>query len=447
MKVASGTLPRGAEYLVEAPPRWNGTVFLYSHGRVDSRGAPNTPSPHLRDWLLAEGSAVAGSCYRPEAGVRFWQLEEAFEDQPALLDEVGSVLGTTPEVVVAWGHSIGGLISAGLVHTMGDRLAGAVPLCAPLAGGVATLNTELDCAFVFNTLVAGEAPLELVNIERPERNLERALTILREAQATSIGRARIALAAAVTNTGAWADPASAAPPGSDFSALQRNHFRWFADVGFTVYFWARAQVEQRAGGNPSWNTGVDYSELLTRSVYRAEVEALYAEAGASLDADLATLAEAGRIAADTEAVHYLTRHIAFDGKIDLPVVVVHGIGDGLCGTNHTRAYRDAVLKAGRGHDLLQLYVRRGGHCAFTVEETVVALRILLDRIRRGAWRDDIEFETPTDVTATTGSECCESTGYGLPSSGSSDAPAFTHHEPPEFLRPFDLAGASEPGTG
>ena len=85
-------------------------------------------------------------------------------------------------------------------------------------------------------------------------------SIITQAQATPEGRARIALAAALYDLpqGFGLDP---------FSVLQQELFPfWF---GF------RAELEARARGNPSWNTGVDYEEQLKRSVGYAEVKALY----------------------------------------------------------------------------------------------------------------------------------------------------------------------------
>ena len=51
----------------------------------------------------------------------------------------------------------------------------------------------------------------------------------------------------------------------------------------------RQEAESRAGGNMSWNTGVDYTAMLRRSPPYKEVTELYKEAGLSLGTDLAAL--------------------------------------------------------------------------------------------------------------------------------------------------------------
>ena len=60
-------------------------------------------------------------------------------------------------------------------------------------------------------------------------------------------------------------------------------------MDFPFVFALRAELEARAGGNPSWTTGVNYFAQLANSPDFAEVVALYKAAGLSLRGDLATL--------------------------------------------------------------------------------------------------------------------------------------------------------------
>lgn len=71
---------------------------------------------------------------------------------------------------------------------------------------------------------------------------------------------------------------------------------------------ARAELEARAGSNPSWNTGVNYRKQLELSTDSREVMALYKQAGLDLNKDLDTLAAAPRITADPQAVQYLSSY-------------------------------------------------------------------------------------------------------------------------------------------
>src|SRR5262249_23256847 len=155
----------------------------------------------------------------------------------------------------------------------------------------------------FKTLLAPGSALQLVNITDPDTNIGIAQQVLTDAQATAEGRARIALVAALIDLSGWIDPFSPEPGSTDYVTQEANQFLEFQQVfDFFAFFYLRAELEARAGGNPSWNTDVDYREQLALSIDHAEVQALYTRAGLDLDADLDTLNNAPRIAADPVAL-------------------------------------------------------------------------------------------------------------------------------------------------
>ncbi|HET9409010.1 MAG TPA: hypothetical protein VFO39_17330 [Candidatus Sulfotelmatobacter sp.] len=378
----TGTLPDGATYLIEVPSPWNGTLLLYSHGYVVP-GSPNPAQdvgdPFTRAFLLANGFALAGSSYAHTG----WAIQEAFVDQIAVLDIFSGTVAP-PVRTIAWGHSLGGIITAGLIQKFPERFNAALPMCGVLSGGVATWNQALDSAFAFNILVAGNL-LQIVNISDPNGNLALAEGILAAAQATPQGRARMALSAALDDTPAWFDPASPEPAATDFSSQEQNQFLWSSQIDFPFAFALRAELEFRAGGNPSWNTGVDYKVQLAHSVNRNEVIALYAQAGLDLNADLETLNHTARITANPSSVQYLEQNIVFDGNINFPVLTLHTTGDGLVTNQNESAYADVVREDGNNRFLRRTFVHRAGHCTFTPAETVTALQNLIQRLDTGTW--------------------------------------------------------------
>jgi pimeloyl-ACP methyl ester carboxylesterase len=291
----TGTLPDLATYVIDVPANWNGTLLLYSHGYV-TPGSPNPAQdvgdPFTGGFMLAAGYALAGSSYATTG----WAVHEAIPDQIATLDAFQNLVGT-PTHTIAWGHSLGGMITAGLVQEHPDRFTAALPMCGVLGGGVGLWNGALDAAFAFNTLLAGGA-LQVVHITNPTQNFITAEGVLAAAQATAQGSARLALVAALGDLPGWFDPTSPEPARTDHASQQANQFLWLQFVDLPFMFAFRAELEFRAGGNPSFNTGVNYERQLGHSVDHAEVEALYVAAGLSLDADLATLNSAPRIAAD-----------------------------------------------------------------------------------------------------------------------------------------------------
>src|SRR6266851_3877552 len=204
-----------------------------------------------------------------------------------------------------------------------DRFAGAIPLCGVLAGGEATWNAGLDGAYAFKTLLAPTSSLQLVNITDPVANAQLAANMFDQASATPAGQARIALIAALGDLPGWFDPAGPEPAATDYAGQEAAQARWESQVDFPFEFAYRSELEQRAGGNPSWNAGVDYAHQLAISANNAEVIALYQAAGLDLAADLRKLNSGMRIKADPKAVAYLDQFISFDGNLSVPVLSMH----------------------------------------------------------------------------------------------------------------------------
>ncbi|HEY0830541.1 MAG TPA: prolyl oligopeptidase family serine peptidase [Candidatus Dormibacteraeota bacterium] len=424
-----------AAYDIEVPSAWNGTLFLYSHGYVPPGGpqfAAASPSVDATAWLLAHHFAAAGSSYSSTG----WALPDAFTDQVALLDHFEQYVGK-PKRVIAWGTSLGGMITAGLVQLYPDRFAAAMPMCGVLSGGIATWNLELDAAYAFRTLLAPGSGLQLTHISDPIANLRLALDTFNQAAASPAGRARIALVAALIDLPGWFDPRSPEPAAGDFVAREEAQAMWESRVDFSFAFRYRADLELRAGGNPSWNTGVDYSHQLSISADRDEVNALYGAAGLDLQADLRTLNAGARVTADPSAVAYLDRNVSFDGRLSIPVLTMHTSGDGLVVPPNEGAYADVVNAAGQSALLRQTFVHRAGHCAFTEAETVAALQVLLKRLDTGRW-DEAALQPAALNAAALAQGDLENVFFGA-----ATPPAFVDFSPTQYPRPF-AKGAPNP---
>jgi pimeloyl-ACP methyl ester carboxylesterase len=441
----TGMLGDGAAYLIQVPADWNGTLVLYSHGYVASGSANpalDVGDPLTGQYLLGHGYALAGSSYATTG----WAIREALPDQIATLDEFERLVGR-PITTIAWGHSLGGIVTEGLVQRYPARFDGALPMCGGGAGGVGVWNQGLDGAFVLATLLGAGSGVQLVHIDDPVMNLRTAEELLAAAQATPAGRARIALAAAVAEVPGWFTPTSPEPAASDYDSQEANQFLWMAthsDTPIPLPSWAqfafafRADLEARAGGNPSWNTGVNYARQLERSGRSAEVEALYQEAALNLDDDLAALAAAPRIEADPPAVAYLTQNVVFDGDLGgLPVLTIHTTADGLVVDQNEQAYRSVVRDAADSQLLRQAFVHRAGHCTFTPAETIAAFETLVHRVDTGKWTG-----TADPVALNSEAGALGPTLNVLPAGGTliPTVPAYLDYEPTPFLRTFDLGG-------
>jgi pimeloyl-ACP methyl ester carboxylesterase len=433
----TGTLPDGATFLIEVRANWNnGTLFLYSHGFVPP-GSPNPPQdaakedPVTHSFMLFSGFALAGSSYATTG----WAIAEAIPDQIAVLNLFQQLVGT-PSRTIAWGHSLGGMVTAGLIQRYPDRFEAALPMCGVLSGSVATWNTALDFGFAFKTLVAPGSGLQVVNIADPFANLLLAENAVAIARSTPQGRARLVLAVALADGPGWFVPTSPEPAPTDFATQETNQFLWASIVDVPFVFAARAELEFRAQGNPSSNTGVNYTSLLARSIDRNEVVALYQQAGLDLDTDLEALQDAVRISADPQALHYLETNIIFDGQIHIPVLTMHTKGDGLVLVQNESAYLNVVTEAGNSDFLRQTFVHRAGHCAFTPAETIAAVQSLLTRLNTGTWG-------PLDANALNAAASALGPGFNIfptPLGTAPTPPAYFDFTPSQFLRPFDALG-------
>jgi pimeloyl-ACP methyl ester carboxylesterase len=427
----TGTLSDGATYEIQCPAgAWNGTLFLYSHGYVvpgSANPAQDVGDPVTGAWLLGHGYALAGSSYATTG----WAIQQALPDQISTLDAFDSTYGT-PNATIAWGHSLGGIITAGLIQDYPGRFTAAMPMCGVLSGGVATWNTALDAEFAFQKLI--DPSVQVVNITNPGVNLANVEAAAAQAQQTPQGRARLALVSALGDTPGWFTPLSPEPAPTDYAAQEANQFEWASQVTFRYAFDFRAELEGRAGGNPSWNTGVNYFADLAKSADLQEVIALYHAAGLSLIKDLLTLNSAPRSPAKPSAVAYLAKYISFDGDISIPVLTMHTTGDGLVVPENEQAYRSVVDQAGNGALLQQVFVDRAGHCAFSPAETITSVQVLLNRLSTGQWNVP-DPATMNSQAAALGPQynIFLVNGQIVPA-----APSFISYSPAPYLRPFDL---------
>jgi pimeloyl-ACP methyl ester carboxylesterase len=376
--------------------------------------APETAPRGMRDELLRRGYALGASNYTG----REWAVEEAPGDQIEVLDAFVAQIGK-PRRSIAWGSSMGGLVTVAMAERYPDRLSGALPMCGSVGGSLGMLNNALDGAFVFRTLVATDPALRVVQLDDDRANARRVQTALDAAWQTPEGRARVLLAAAVAQLPIWSQPNSPRPAPRDFDAQAEQLHRAFA-MGVFV---PRTDQERRAGGITSWNTGVDYRVQLRRSGLQPLVRHFYREAGIDLDQDLARLESAPRIAADPRAVAYMRANYVPTGQLRIPMLTLQAVGDGVTIPAIHGGLQTIVDAAGHRRELAQLWVEGAGHCTFTPAEMFAALATLEQKLDTGRWSI-----SPQEVTTR---------GAGLPG-----GTRFTRYAPPPLLR----ACGARPGS-
>ncbi|WP_226346731.1 alpha/beta hydrolase family protein [Agilicoccus flavus] len=378
-----GRLANGAAWAIDVPADWNGDLVLFSHGY---RGGPDNPVRDVNftptsQAMQDRGYAVAQSSYARLG----WALGTAVEDQlgtlAAFRDEVGA-----PRRTIALGRSMGGLVSSLIAERPGSGVDAAVSTCGLLGGGLNLNNYQLDGAQAVASLLLPGEDVRLTKFSSTQEaaaNADRLVAAVKRAQTSPQGRARISLAAALMNMPTWSTDVSAKPP-TDPATIERAEYDYLVGT-LTLVMTRRVDIQNVAGGDSSWNAGVDCAAMFARSARRDDVASLYREAGLDLRGDLATITRDARVTADPQAVAWLARTSHPTGALRIPVLTMHTLADPAAPVEYVANYRNKVRAAGAGALLREAYVERTGHCTFTVAENIAALGAVQHRLDTGRW--------------------------------------------------------------
>ena len=137
-----GVTSDGAPYAMQVPANFNGTVALYSHGyryNVDIPAAipliggykvTNTPEPvpggnvDVAKYLFSQGIAIVGSGFARQG----WNPDSAIKTNVELIATFKTQFPTTKKVI-AWGSSLGAVITQGLAEKHPELVSAVAPMC------------------------------------------------------------------------------------------------------------------------------------------------------------------------------------------------------------------------------------------------------------------------------------------------------------------------------
>ena len=400
-KIACTGELNGAKYEIVLPKKWNGTLLLYSHGfrqaqpsppdfeAVDTTAEPAPGWPANKDVgqsLLDEGYALTGSGYATNG----WAVTDgvkADEDLHAyFVQQVG-----VPDRTLAWGDSLGGLITTVLAEKHPDWVAGSAPLCGVVAGPNMNLDLALDEAFAIKALIY--PGLKLTGYASADEAIANWVAAAKAVQAAGSdvtkGVPKILMIAALTDSPAQTQDQDGSSITSKVTA--------YAEAALTALGYGtfgRYDIEQRVGGNASQNTGVDYSTRVSAGE-RALIEAI--SPGAT-DAMLAQLAAAPRITADSAARDKFAATGTPTGAISRPMITMHTAADPLVLVQNEQVYQTEVRAKNAAGELVQLYTVApasypakpgapygAGHCNFTAESRIAVVGLLDNWVRNGVY--------------------------------------------------------------
>jgi pimeloyl-ACP methyl ester carboxylesterase len=394
----------GAAFEILMPESWNGTLLLYSHGYRQAEAAPpdfeepsTEPDPapgwsggdtRVADALLEQGYALAGSAYASNG----WAVEDGVAAGEALHEYFVENVAD-PDRTYVWGDSLGGLITQLLAERNPDWVTGAAPLCGVLAGPTANLDLALDVSYATRTLLAPEMELTgYDSFDDAAASWQLAFdAVVAAGGDISTGVPRILLVAALAD----APGRTATYDGSGVeSQVRAKAESALTALGYSTY--GRYDIEQRYGGNPSTNTGVDYAERVSE-----EERSLIDTVGGAgtTDALLAELAAGERLEADADARAAFAASGTPTGAVKDPTITLHTVADPLVLVqNETVFEQRAAANPDRTGDLVQLFSvppaqydeQEGapygaGHCNFSADERLGVIALLDGWARGGVY--------------------------------------------------------------
>lgn len=313
----------GAQFLIEMPETWNGTLLVYCHGYSGSPGRFNSEKPSAFSVLTQTGAAVIQSGYAAGG----WAIEEAVNDTQALVRHFVAKHGK-PKQVYVFGHSMGGFLTMTLLEKFPTTYHGGLALCGPLAPASWFMTRHpFDYRVVFDYYFPGELPPpDRVTAEYKGGGEEsaRILALLdqNEAKAAEVRR---------------------------FSMMKNNK-----DLAGTLVFFTLIlqELQQRAGGSGFGNRSTVYQGTSDDNALNDGVK---------------------RYDAEARAAEYLHRFYTPSGRLTRPMLAIHTTYDPLIPAAVPNYYADLAARAGSGHLFSQRYVKADGHCTIPVGEIVRGL--------------------------------------------------------------------------
>jgi ankyrin repeat protein len=337
----------GGLYRLEIPEKWNGELVLFAHGFVAAQGQSGSilrvGTHSIREHVISEGFAWAASSYRCNGYVPGIGLQ----DTMALVDLfTKSNGGRAPQRTYLTGVSMGGHITILGLHQLPTAFAGGLAMCPA--------GPEL---FDFYTAVGAAAEV-ITGVQFTSESVQQDLATMAEL----LGK-----------------PPDYTEKGRQLASVEINISggpRPFAVEGLA------------SGGRFTANiSGGALAGVLTpqnRAVTNTHVKYVI-DSGLGLTAD-ALNQRARRKPADAKyrGSNAPYEEVApFDGRIERPLLTLHGTGDLFVPIFLQQTLKRAVVSAGNENRLVQRVYRIAGHCGFSQPEQIKAFDDLVKWVRQG----------------------------------------------------------------
>ncbi|MGP4086849.1 hypothetical protein [Streptomyces sp. KR55] len=354
----TGQDANGAYYAIAVPHDWNRSLVVHAHGGPDL-GEGSDPERSLDDlerWavMVDQGYAWAGTSYRRGGyGTRM-----AATDTEHLRRLFVSEFGR-PQRTYVHGQSWGGNVAAKVVEVYGGQRGaydGALLTNGVLGGGSRGYDHRVDLRVVYQYYCR--------NLPRPSEPQYPLWQGLRPTSDLTTDGLRARLQEC---TGYASEPRERTALQQrnldDILAVTRIPERTLeSHLRFSVFTF-RDIVHNRLGDrNPFGNRGVWYSGSHDDAALNAGVE---------------------RFSADPAAVRDLSYDSDLTGRVGIPVLTLHAIGDPTVFVEHEAAYRATLQGADRDGRLVQTFTRESEHSGLSDAEYANSLAALDGWVRSG----------------------------------------------------------------
>jgi pimeloyl-ACP methyl ester carboxylesterase len=338
---------QGAAYEIEVPDNWNGDVVYYAHGFRGPVPALSVDPPPLREYLIKHGYAWAASSFSENGYAPGIGAADTLALRGLFAEKVGA-----PRHQYLYGASMGGNVATVSLERYPQAYDGAFTECGALTG-----QGIVDYILSWGVLGGYFSGTDLTGAGADARALARAL---RNDVAPSLGT-----------------PDNPTKKGKAFaSAIERltGGPRAFFLEGFRMQYQLNFLLLLTAVAAPGPSNAVAQN-----------ADTLYAiDDGFGVTADQLNR-EVPRIRANPQYQDQ-SQYPEFgapSGKIERPLLTLHGTGDLFVPISIEQQYRRAVDAAGAGDLLVQRAIRRPGHCAITAAERERGFADLVDWVEKG----------------------------------------------------------------
>jgi hypothetical protein len=343
------TRPETAQILVCVPPAgWNGDLVIFAHGYVaPAPGLPVIPLDQLRlpdgtllpEVVLGLGYAFATTSYSDDG----LAVLEGIVD---VADLVGyfSANVAPPGHVYLVGASEGGLVTTLAVEQSPGVFSGGLATCGPVGDFRRQINYWGDFRVLFDFYFPGSIPGDVTFVPPGVQENWNTYAYL-IAQKLQQNPARLDKLLRVSR--APFDPAK-----PDTKVATALGILWYS-------VFATMDAQEKLGGQPYDNSTRFYTGSGNDFWLNLRVPRYHADPGAlaAIEAD------------------YQTR-----GRLEAPLVTLHTTADPIVPYWHEPLYSLKALLGGSGLLHVNLPVFRYGHCAFTKEEALVGLGLLVLKV-------------------------------------------------------------------